>query len=460
MSMAVGLASVAAAAAAGGPQTPAASQSASQLLHDALTDAIERRSFHSVETMVEAGQRVRVIADSGERSGRQTLVRQNGGRALLLVIDRAVYLSGNRDGLVKTLGLPIEVADFVGAGSVSVPQNYKSYETYEVGVTLRSALAQFRLLGRLTERSTTFRGRAVIAITGRAPKSAPGVGAETVFLSRAARPLPLYAELRFTGKNEKGSGVVSFSRWGEAVTVSAPPAAVSIGKLPAVELAGEGVAALHYGTFTGSHGDPPPPGRPWVNSQCKPIRLAAGRRVPAWAYQQMARVVDEARTDGIDVTLDSRDGSWNPKSLYYQHGQSPTSAAVVPVGATDAKPSKTQSHIKIGWDTQLTSHGKNEQFTHVTGQLWLRVIAGQGLSLRRAIRQLIALTEGVSGTNLRGSAIANLSTTDHFTLQDIAAMLQNSGCVGKSTAVSLGAAPTVTTPTTNSAGQPLKFPGS
>lgn len=186
-----------------------------------------------------------------------------------------------------------------------------------------------------------------------------------------------------------------------------------------------------YHTFGGPRGKPLPLGRPW-GRPCQPIRFAVDRHVPDAAYAQIAAVVREARRGGLDVTLESRSFAWSPSSLYYLDGQSP--ADVVEVGifpgeGTPPRHSKRRpEHIRLGWDAQLDPDGRHETLTLAQGDLWLKSVSGDPLALRRAIRQLVALTQGIIGTSWSDSGLASDSTVDRFTAADIAAMKRMSGC--------------------------------
>jgi hypothetical protein len=403
----------------------------------------------------------KLSTDAARTAGVQQWTSAGGMRVREVDIRGAVYVSGNQRGWVNGEQVPSGIARFLRDLAVNVPPSSSVYKYTADGLTLNSALDELKLSGHLTEGApVTLRGRRVIPITGGQPPAAGGgKGRMTVYVTGAKHPMPVFQRSRFTLRGERGAFTVALSRWGEHVAPSRPENSISIDALPAVTAAAEGTALTHYGSFTGPHGYEPPARQPWAEGQCRPIRLDASD-VPAWVYTQIGRVVAEARTDGLDVTLDRRNGSWNAGSLYYRDGQSAKSAAVVPIEATEAKPRPGQRHIEVGWDTRLSRDKHHEQFTEVNGTLWLKVIAGQRVSLRRAIRQLIAMSQGVGGTDLHGSGIANFSSHDEFTLPDIAAMLQMSGCVKKAPISSLVTHGKVTTPTKNGAGQPLKFPGS
>ncbi|MGH2874203.1 MAG: hypothetical protein ACRDL5_17285 [Solirubrobacteraceae bacterium] len=155
--------------------------------------------------------------------------------------------------------------------------------------------------------------------------------------------------------------------------------------------------------------------------------------MPGPLYRQIALVVRQARHDGIDVALDGRGGSWSPRSLYYIDGQSPKSLVLLPIGATDKVPPLLSDgypeHILIGWDTSPDADGRHDDLTFVQGVLWLKALDGHPQLVRHAIRQLIAMTQGVSGSTRSDSSIPDRSSIDRFTRADIAAMRSMSGCV-------------------------------
>jgi hypothetical protein len=374
----------------------------------------------------------------------------------------ALYVSANGKGWGQE-EIPSGVARFIGGLSISVPRSSSAYKPNVDGVKLRSALSELEPSGHLTEGApTTIGGQSLIPLTGDIPASAgAGKGKLTVYVSRSDHPLPAYARSSFSLKGQRSTAEVALSGWGEHVSARPPVDPIAIGALPAVVAAAGGIALTHYATFTGPHGDAPPTARPWTGPQCKPIRLEVERDVPHAIYPQVVRVVDEARADGIDITVETPDGKWDPASLYYRDGQSPKTAALVKLYASDRTPPKLSTggreHIGFNFTTKLSTDRKHEQFRFVEGLLWLKTVGADPMIQRRSIRQLIALTQGIGATNLSGSAIAQKSVTDHFTLPDIAAMLQMSGCVKRASIKSLTEPGKVTAPSTNSAGQPLKF---
>jgi hypothetical protein len=181
-----------------------------------------------------------------------------------------------------------------------------------------------------------------------------------------------------------------------------------------------------YSTFAGADGDALVVGRPW-GTPCQPIRFVLDPTAPTWVYPQVAAAVGEARGEGIDVTLETREFSWSPTRLYYRAGQSPATTAQVTIFATDrASPTLSNGqpeHIGLGWDAE------NGRLTRLQGQLWLPSVTGPRL-VRRSIRQLIAMTQGIISTSNPNSGIPDGNHASSFTSEDIAAMLRMSGCQG------------------------------
>jgi hypothetical protein len=84
--------------------------------------------------------------------------------------------------------------------------------------------------------------------------------------------------------------------------------------------------------------------------------------------------------------------------------------------------------INLEWQTRLDRDGRHDDLTSVQAVLWMPTPGGDPRVVRRSMRQLIAMTQGVLSTDRPGSAIAHDSSSDHFTPADIAAMELMSGC--------------------------------
>lgn len=188
--------------------------------------------------------------------------------------------------------------------------------------------------------------------------------------------------------------------------------------------------ASGYRTFTGPRGKVPITGRPWGLS-CQPVLLTPGEEVPVWVDVQVAAVVEEARRDGIDVGLRTSTDVWDPASLYYPVGLTAADVALVGIFVDSESPRLSNGdpeRLNIGWDTASTPDGVHEYLVRVQGVLHLPALTNDGPATRRAVRQLIAFTQGVDSSTVDGSGIKSRSTVDAFSERDVAAMKLMSGC--------------------------------
>jgi hypothetical protein len=185
-----------------------------------------------------------------------------------------------------------------------------------------------------------------------------------------------------------------------------------------------------YSTFTGEHGLPLDQGNPWGHP-CQPIVFQVGPTMPPQQYDLIQQAVDGARAAGVNVTLESRGLLWYP-SLLYPPGQTNSTVQLVPIfPSTQAPPSLPDGHIEhisFGWDTRIAADGEHEVLTDLQATLFLSAVRGDPQATQRAVRQLVAYSQGIGGSTSPGSSIAQGNTADAYSRRDIAAMQQMSGC--------------------------------
>jgi hypothetical protein len=303
---------------------------------------------------------------------------------------------------------------------------------------MQTALPSITPTGHLRlGRATTFGGQAVIGISGSLTGAPLGATASsTLYVTLTSDPLPvgLVTKVEASG-HPVSTATVTMSDWGERLNVAPPTDTVPMTEVLALtrELSPfEIPTAFGYYTFSGPRGLPMAFSRPW-GLACKPIVFRFGTSVPARIYDEAAPVIDRAHNQGdLDVTAATRTNNWHPNTLYYGGGQTPKTITVVDIFDNYGKPPALANgkpeDIKLTWDAKLDRDKRNEDLTNVQGFLWNRVVAGHPQLVRRAIRQLIAMTQGVDGTTLAVSGISNPASVDRFTLSDDQAMLRMSGC--------------------------------
>ena len=188
--------------------------------------------------------------------------------------------------------------------------------------------------------------------------------------------------------------------------------------------------AAGYYRFAGPHAKLLAVGRPW-GTACQPLRFELDTQAPDWVYTQAATVFDEARRDGLNVTLATRTLQWLPQSLYYPPGQSPLTARPVWIawrtGTPPPRGDGAPQHISLDWNAAVDADGQHEDLTSAGGELWMLTLE-QPQAVRRSIRQLIAMTQGILRTTHQDSGIALDTHNDRFSAADIKAMKLMSGC--------------------------------
>jgi hypothetical protein len=419
------------------PVSQAGQSGAGGLLHAALRNAAVRGSVRDSVDVVVDSQRLASESDVAGDRGRQLITVSGGGQAQVLAVGNTAYVAGNQAALVNYLKFPLSYSTAIGLNWVSIPRSNKAYAAVASDVTLTSVLASLTPTGDLTEgRPTTFRGVPVIPITGGVPAITNAGGTETIDVTRSPNPLPVHvtANVEQHGR-QVGAEAMTLTRWGKSIALVPPRRSIPIAELPALvnERSSLDIPdSPGYTTYTGPHGYPGPVGRPWGRA-CQPIVFVAQSNVPDSVYNQAVAVVHQARAQGIDVAIERRDFYWTPRVLYYRDGQNYKTAVFVHIWVDSRTPpilaTGRPEHIQLGWDTRVDADGHNEDLTNVDGMLHMKVLADHPELIRRSIRQLIAMTQGVAGTGNPSSGIADRTTDDRFTPSDVAAMLYMSGCV-------------------------------
>jgi len=420
-------------AAAPAPRTP------SQLLSAALAAtrseaAVELTSREHAGTITATG-----VTEAGKTDGTQSITVDRGaqsGHVVAVLVGPKAYVRANDFGL-ELLGFDALAADVeasrwlvLGPGS---PYGQAAYEALVSGLTVSSVVSQLTSMtsGPLSLLpATTVDAQAVVGLQATVP-SGNGVpaGHEVLYVRSSGQPLPVETVVTQGGD----SNVTVFGPWGRPPAASAEAGAIPVrlGWLAGHQPQGLGIpGAPGYSTFTGPLGGPMQLGRPW-GKPCQPVLFDVAADIPRSFYTEVARVIGQARAAGVDVTIINLGNEWE-QGLLYPPGQTLSTVKVVHIyAATGTAPilaNGRREHIDLGWDARPAPDGEHEILTEAQGSLYLRVIAGQPLSARRAVRQLIALTQGILSSVAPGSGIADGTDVDRFSAADIAAMQTTSGC--------------------------------
>jgi hypothetical protein len=217
--------------------TPSGAPAARRMVRAALRSTIDGGSFHYVSQFTSQGQTQTTDGDAGSSSGKQ-VITIGSDTFTVLVIGTACYFQGDARQMVAQLGIPVSIATAHAGQWISLSPGDLPYPSVYVAVTTGSALrANIAFAPRLeagTSRRAGYRG---LRITG--PMTNEVVNGQThrargsasLYLTTSLPHLPV--QYTQNGKIDKipSTLVMTFSKWGEVVDVSAPKGAVSYASL-------------------------------------------------------------------------------------------------------------------------------------------------------------------------------------------------------------------------------------
>jgi len=218
---------------------PRISPAAQALLRSSLAAAEGEGSFHYVSRFTSQGVTQTTIGDAAQTSGKQ-VITIGSDTFTVLVIGPACYFQGDAKELVEQLGLPATEAATHAGQWISLDPADAPYQSVYAAVTTHSALADnIDLVPHRRLAASVKEAQHVVGITG--PMTNISVGGQTqkakgtaYFYITAAKPhLPVQYSERGTIGGERSVAAITFSDWGETVSVSAPQAAVPFSSLAA-----------------------------------------------------------------------------------------------------------------------------------------------------------------------------------------------------------------------------------
>jgi hypothetical protein len=220
--------------------TAQGTSSAGQLLQAALAAARRSGSFHYVSVSSSTGPQggtQRTVGDAGPDGGRQVITDGN-QRFTVVVTGTSCYIEGNAAALTANLGLSATTAAAHAGRWISLAPADPPYAAVYAAVTASSALADNITMTARQERPVTTAGRrrirtvvGVITPVHVAGQTIAIKGTATLAVAVASH-LPIRYAQRGTVDRQRTTSELTFSRWGERVTVTAPTGAVPYSSLP------------------------------------------------------------------------------------------------------------------------------------------------------------------------------------------------------------------------------------
>jgi hypothetical protein len=213
-----------------------------RLVQSALSSTIHGGSFHYVSKFTSGGQTQTTVGDAGPASGRQAITIGS-DTFTVLVVGTSCYFQGDARQMVENLGVPTSVASAHAGQWISLKPGDLPYQSVYVAVTTRSAISSNIAFAPHQEVGTSTRGGLrVVGITGSMINQTVNgqlqraKGKATLYVTTSRPHLPVvYTEngkIGTTASNLAASKLVmTFSKWGKPVTVTAPKGAVSFASL-------------------------------------------------------------------------------------------------------------------------------------------------------------------------------------------------------------------------------------
>ena len=207
------------------PPTPLIEQTESQVLAAVADAAQAMGSVHTEASLKQGSKTARVVNDTGAESGRQ-LITIGSQRVEIRLVAKMVYVRANEEGLRDFFQFPASVAAEYADEWISFTESDPGYGDLAETLDMPSLLENITLVGTLSKEATTIGGTSVIGISGEHPQG----GTATLYVAATGDPLPVRMDLR---SEDQGSGSITFSNWGKAVSVSGPSSAVPFADLAA-----------------------------------------------------------------------------------------------------------------------------------------------------------------------------------------------------------------------------------
>ena len=161
-----------------------------------------------------------VKADFGSKSGSEAIVTGK-ATATVKVTPTYGFISGNSLGLTSVVGLTAAEAKKVGTRWISLKAGTSQYSAIDAGTTISSLSSVLPAAKGTTLTTTTAHGVTVHVLKWTTAATSTTVKASnTLVIAAKGAALPMQE----TASASTGSGVTTFTKWGESVHVTTPSA--------------------------------------------------------------------------------------------------------------------------------------------------------------------------------------------------------------------------------------------
>jgi hypothetical protein len=208
-----------------------------QTEYQAAVTAATNQTVHFVSDVTQGNVSLHVSGDAGSTSGSQSLTVNNGKQTEHMtaeVVGRTGYVNGNSTGLHNIIGLTSAQARKYAGQWLSFPMSNSTLAQLAAGLLKSQVANELGVNGPFVYGPTaTVNGQNALAIRGNVSTNNGGSVPLILYVPSSGKPQPI-EEITNPGAKAHSStihGTVTFSHWGEKVSVSAPSHSVSLLKL-------------------------------------------------------------------------------------------------------------------------------------------------------------------------------------------------------------------------------------
>ena len=211
------------------PAAPASALSAARLQSAALAALRAGGSVHVDITSHGADGTVTYSDDATANGGRQVITFAGTGHATILLIDGVDYVRADAQALHAFFEATLPQAERAAGQWISLHPGEKlgasTYDDVTAGITLNSVATELEVGRPLSKTApATVAGQPVIGVQAPLPASDGLPGAKLVlYMTDDSALRPVRYELVGAGSTQN---TISFSRWGERLSLTAPPNAI------------------------------------------------------------------------------------------------------------------------------------------------------------------------------------------------------------------------------------------
>jgi hypothetical protein len=213
---------------ASGATVPKAAEPPSRLLKAAIASGTKSGSVRVTVHFFSGKTTGELIQDSARQSAKQT-VAIGKERISIVLTGGTAYFAGNSVGLVKYFGLSASTAATLAGQWISISPSDSGFQSVTAGMTLSSALREASPTGSISGgKKKKVDRQATVSVSGTGSTSAPRT---TLFVAARGRPLPVEAVAESSSGKSAAGEIITFTRWGEKVTVPTPTDAIPVSTL-------------------------------------------------------------------------------------------------------------------------------------------------------------------------------------------------------------------------------------